>query len=608
MPALIDTTVRLVSQEPLAGRLPTAAILDLAELLDSAGFASLEVSGGGVFDSAVRRGVESPWERIRAIQSRTKTPLGMALRGRFLVGSRPVGGDFVRRFVHTAAENGIEVFRLHDPLNDVSNLREAGEAITAAGGEFDAGLIYSPGPTGETDALVEQAKKLPDLGAARILLHDPSGSLEPHRAGELVSALAEASGLPLGIYCQGSAGNALAAALEAARAGADRIACAVYAVALVIHRVAGEGLTGALEGLGLGTGVDAEALWRASDLIDQHIGDEPVTPLAPRIAVRAAQHELPAGLVAALDSHLRTQAAGDRLDEVLDELQRIRAEAGWPPLAAPIGQILGSQALIHVLSASRYQLVVDELRGLFEGDFGTPPGDLDPDASRAIELSSDGAQPTPPPVDLDDIRVDADGLATSEEELLLLALFGEEAEPLLATIRGRASGEERLVGGSIDQGRAERIREIVRIVQESGVAEIAIEEAGMRVSVRRREEEAAARASVPGSPAPFAPTEQDAALPPADPSTDGNVRVEAPMVGTFYRAPSPGAPAFVEEGEPVVAGQTLCILEAMKLMNEIKTDVDGVVHRIHVESGQPVEFGQLLFEIEPALGRPLDAV
>ena len=609
MPQLVDTTVRLVSQEPLAGRLPTSAILELAEILDSAGFASLEVSGGGVFDSAVRRGVESPWERIRAIKSRTNTPLGMALRGRFLVGSRPVGGDFVRRFVQTAAANGIEVFRLHDPLNDVSNLREAGEAITEAGGEFDAGLIYSPGPTGETDALVEQAQKLPELGAARVLLHDPSGSLEPHRASELATAIREASGLPIGIYCQGSAGNALAAALEGARAGADRVACAVYAVALVLHRVAGEGLADVLDGLGLETGVDSERLWQASDLIDQHIGDEPVTPLAPRIAVRAAQHQLPAGLVAALDAHLRSQSTGDRLDEVLSELERIRGEAGWPPLAAPIGQILGSQALIHVLSASRYSLVVDELRGLFQGDFGRPPGELDPDAARAIELRSNGESlEAQPAVNLDDIRENAEGLAASEEELLLIALFGEEAEPLLATIRGRASGEERLVGGSVDQGRAERIREIVRIVQESGVAEIAIEESGLRVSVRRREEQEVAPTVPAASPAPAEPTELDVAPAAVEPATDGVVRVEAPMVGTFYRAPSPGAPPFVEEGAPVAAGQTLCILEAMKLMNEIKADTDGIVRTIHVENGQPVEFGQILFEIEPALGRPLDAV
>jgi oxaloacetate decarboxylase alpha subunit len=604
VPALVDTTVRLLSQEPLAGSVPTASILELAEVLDTAGFAALEVSGGGVFDSAVRRGIESPWERIRAIDARTKTPLGMALRGRFLVGSRPVGGDFVRRFVMTAAENGIDIFRLHDPLNDVFNLREAGEAITAAGREFDAGLIYSLGPTGETDTLVEQAKKLPDLGAARILLHDPSGSLEPHRSHELVSALGEVSGLPVGIYCQGSGGSALASALEAARAGADRIACATYPVALVVHRVSGEGLAEALSGLGLDPAVDVPTLWRAAQLVDEHIGDEPVTPLAPRVAIRAAAHNLPAGLVAALDAHLRAQSAGDRLDEVLGELERIRAEAGWPPLAAPIGQILGSQALIHVLSASRYQVVVDELRALFRGDFGTPPAELDATASRAIELLSEGdGDGEPAAADLDQIRDEALGLAASDEELLLLALFGDEAEALLHAVRGRARGDEGLVGGSVDQSRAERIRDLVRVVQESGVAEITVEEAGMRVSVRRREEPETVAA-----PAPSQTTVADLEAGPVAPPTDGFVRVEAPMVGTFYRASSPGAPPFVEEGGAVASGQTLCILEAMKLMNEIKSDLDGVVRRIHVANGDPVEFGQLLFEIEPVLGRPVDAV
>src|SRR5213594_27003 len=171
MPALVDTTIRLLSQEPLAGRLPTADLLELAETLDGVGFAYLEVSGGGVFDTAVRRGVESPWERIRGLKARTKTPLGMALRGRFLVGSRPVGGDFARRFVASAAESGIDVFRLEDPLNDVENLREAGEAIVAAEREFDAGLVYSSGRTGETHALAERARELPELGAARVLLH-----------------------------------------------------------------------------------------------------------------------------------------------------------------------------------------------------------------------------------------------------------------------------------------------------------------------------------------------------------------------------------------------------------------------------------------------------
>src|ERR671934_936920 len=135
MPTLVDTTIRLLGEEPLAGLVPTAEQLRLAEILDSAGFAYLEVSGGGCFESAVRRGIESPWERIRALRARLETPLGLALRGRFLVGSRPVDEDFIRRFIASAAANGIDVFRLHDPLNDVSNLRQAADAVTKAGGE-----------------------------------------------------------------------------------------------------------------------------------------------------------------------------------------------------------------------------------------------------------------------------------------------------------------------------------------------------------------------------------------------------------------------------------------------------------------------------------------
>ncbi|MGN6429976.1 MAG: acetyl-CoA carboxylase biotin carboxyl carrier protein [Gaiellaceae bacterium] len=602
MPALVDTTIRLLSQEPLAGRMPTADLLRLAETLDTAGFAYLEVSGGGVFDSAVRRGVESPWERIRALKARTTTPLGMALRGRFLVGSRPVGAEFARRFVASAAESGIDVFRLHDPLNDVSNLREAGEAIAAAEREFEVGLVYGSGYTGETEALVEQAKKLPELGAARVLLHDPSSSLEPYRAQELVGALREAGGLPVGLYCQGAAGNALAAALEAVRAGADLVSCAVYPIALTLHRVSGEALATSLAGLGQDAGVDTDALWRASELVDEHLGDEPVTPVAPRIAVRAAEHRIPPGLVAALDMHLRAHRAGDRLDEVLDELLRVREEVGWPPLAAPIGQILGSQALLNVLSGTRYQTMIDELRGLVAGRYGSPPGTIDAAVRRASELLADGV-PEAEPIDLERLSAEAEGLAASDEELLLLALFGEEARPLLEAIRGRFSGDDSLAASGVDQARAERIREVVRIVQESGIGEITIEEGGMRVSVRRTPDPIEpVLASAAGE---AAAAEGEPELPPQPQGGDGLVRVEAPMVGTFYRASQPGAPPFVEEGDAVAPGQTLCILEAMKLMNEVKADVEAVVRAIHVGNAEPVEYGQLLFELEPINGRPL---
>ena len=601
MPRLVDTTIRLLSQEPLAGRVPTAELLRLAEVLDGAGYACLEVSGGGVFDTAVRRGVESPWERIRALRARTTTPLGLALRGRFLVGSRPVGTDFIRRFVASAAENGIDVFRLHDPLNDVSNLREAGEAIVGAGGELHVGLVYSPGRTGEADALVEQARRLTELGAARVLLNDPTGGLLPHVTQELVERLGEASGLPVGLYVQAAGGTALANALVATRVGADIVATAVYPLALALHRIAGESLAEVLSGLDRETGVDVARLWEASDVVDEHIGDEPLAPLAPRIAVRAAEYDLPAGLVAALDAHLRAHAAGDRLLDTLTEVVRIREDAGWPPLAAPIGQILGSQALLNVLSARRYGTVLDEFRLLVTGGYGTPPAPIEPTVRRAVELL--GAH-TPSldddPPSAEDVLEAADGLASSEEDLVLLAMFGDEAETLLATIRQRHSRESTLLGGDVDVQRAERIRELVKIVQESGVGEIEIEDDGMRVSVRRADEPG----TMPTASAVGGITvgELDEPVAAALPSI---VRVESPMVGIFYRAPQPGAPPFVAVGDVVAAGQTLCLLEAMKLFNELKADVDGRVRAIHVDDRDAVEFGTLLFELEPVGGPPV---
>jgi oxaloacetate decarboxylase alpha subunit len=596
VPTLADTTIRLLGQEPLAGRVPTADQLQLAEILDRAGFAYLEVSGGGCFDWAVKRGVESPWERIRALKARVKTPLGLALRGRFLVGSRPVDADFARRFVASAAENGIDVFRLHDPLNDVSNLREAAEAIRSAERDFEAGLVYSPGPTGEVDTLIERAKALPELGAVRVLLHDPTGSLQPHKAESLVGALAEASGLPVGIYVQGSGGSALAASLAAARAGAQLIACTVFPLALSLHRVSGEALAEALAGMGLDPGVDVAALWQATDLVDEHLGDEPVAPLAPRIAVRAAQHDVPAGLVAGVDSTLRAQEAGDRLEEVLEELDRIRAEVGWPPLAAPIGYVLASQALLNVLSASRYLTIVDEVRALVTGFFGSPPEPIDPALQRAVQLTHDPATEEDIVAPLSELREEAEGLAASEEELLLIGLFGADAENLLQSIRGRTRADDDTLAG-VDKTRAERIREVIQIVQETGIGEVTIEEAGMRVSVRATPDAPAAT-----SGAPLAIPEPDPA-PIVGPS-NGYVRIESPMVGTFYRAPDPSSPPFVQEGDVVAAGQTLCILEAMKLMNEVKSDLEAVVRKIHVDNAQPVEFGQLLFELEPLAGPP----
>jgi oxaloacetate decarboxylase alpha subunit len=198
-------------------------------------------------------------------------------------------------------------------------------------------------------------------------------------------------------------------------------------------------------------------------------------------------------------------------------------------------------------------------------------------------------------LDMDALRESAQGLAASEEELLLLALFPADAERLLRSIRQRSAGEESLADSGIDRTRERQIREVVRIVQETGIGEITIEEQGMKVSVRRTLDS--------GLIAP-APTAEPGSEPQPAPRPEGFVRVESPMVGTFYRSSQPGSPAFVEEGDPVGPGQTLCVLEAMKLMNEVKAEIEAIVRKIHVGNAEPVEYGQLLFELEPLNGRP----
>jgi oxaloacetate decarboxylase alpha subunit len=605
MPRLVDTTIRLLSQEPLAGQVSTARLLELAAVLDRAGFEYLEVTGGGVFDSMVRRGSESPWERIRALGRRCETPLAMALRGRFLVGSRPVPRDLVRRFVASAAESGIDVFRIHDPLNDVSNLADAAEAVRAAGKELIAGLVHNPGPEDEIEELVERARLLPELGASRVVINDPAGSIGAAHARELVERVREACELPVGVYCQGAAGRALAAAIEAARGDASPIASTIYPIAITLYRPSAEALSQSLTGIGIDTGIDVAALWEACELVDDALGDEPVPPLSPRVAVRAAEHALPAGLVGGLDASLRAQGFEDRLDEVLDELRVLRVECGYPPLVSPIGNVLGSQALLHVLAAQRFTVVVDELRDLVTGEWGSPPHPVDPLVVRAIELLGDRQAEEDEPDSIEELREDAAGLAASEEELLLLALFGKLAEPLLEAVRGRALGRDSLQSSGLETARIERIRDLIALVQETGIGEVTIEEGETKVTVRRSEERPEAPAG-PVLPGPPAVAEVDEAGP--GPLAEEVLRIESPMVGTFYRAPEPGAEPFVEEGDPVAPGQTLCILEAMKLMNEVKAEMEAVVRRICVGNAEPVEYGQLLFELEPLNGRPPDGL
>ncbi len=148
-----------------------------------------------------------------------------------------------------------------------------------------------------------------------------------------------------------------------------------------------------------------------------------------------------------------------------------------------------------------------------------------------------------------------------------------------------------------------KLKTLIDLVESSGIAELEIQEGEERVRITRALAGAAgSQASAPAIPVTLAhaPVVSPAAAAPAEtpavPEPEGHL-VKSPMVGTFYRAASPGAKPFVEVGDNVQAGDTLCIIEAMKLMNEIESDKGGVVKQILVENGQPVEFGQPLVVI-----------
>ena len=353
-------------------------------------------------------------------------------------------------------------------------------------------------------------------------------------------------------------------------------------------------------GSGRDTGVDIDRLWEAADVIDEHIGDEPVAPTAPRIAVRAAEYDLPASLVAALDLHLRVNAAGDRLLDALDELRVIREEAGSPPLAAPIGEILATQAKHNILFASRYMEISEEFQQLIQGGYGVTPGPIDPevDPHRRAARHSAGRVGREPAVRRGHRRRGRRPRRVRGGPRAARDVRREGEAPARDDPGAAHSGTASLIAGDVEATRAERIREIVKIVQESGVGEIEIEDEGMRVSVRKADE----------TPAPVVvPAAAGGRGHPRRGASSGNgglLRIESPMPGVFYRAADPGSPPFVAVGDVVHQGQTLCLIEAMKLFNELKADQDGLVRSIHVDNAQPVEYGQLLFELEPVVGPP----
>ncbi len=554
---ITDTTLRDAHQSLWATRMRTDDILQIAETIDNAGFYSLECWGGATFDVCMRFLRENPWQRLREIKKVCKkTPLQMLLRGQNILGYKHYADDVVDRFVALACENGMDIFRVFDALNDPRNLETAIRSVKKYGGHAQGTICYTTSPVHTVAAYVKLAKAQEAMGIDSLAIKDMAGILTPGAARELIAALKKAlPKMPLQVHSHMTSGMAAAMYMAAAEAGAGCLDCAISSLSSFSSQPPTESIVSILESEGFDCGLDRAALSKINAYFKE-LKKKRQPASASRVeAVDAGVlvHAIPGGMISNLRSQLAQQDALDRLDDVLAELPKTRADMGYPPLVTPTSQIVGVQSVLNVLSGKRFSMVTDETKRYAAGYYGATPapiepklrkklcGGLKPISCRPADLLKPGlvaaANEIPP------------YLVKSEEDILSYALFPEVA---LGYFKWRKEG------GPIPAD----------------------------------EEEAKAAQTVA---APAAPAAKTAAAAPA-PALKGTP-VVAPLNGTFYRSDAPGKPKLAEDGAQVRAGQPVCVVEAMKLFNPVPSSAAGKITFL-VEHGKAVQKGEALAVVE----------
>ena len=612
---IMDTTIRDGQQSLWATRMPIGDMLPILPKMDRVGYWAIEAWGGATFDTCLRFLDENPWDRLRSIKSKTpNTRLSMLSRGQNLVGYKHYSKDVVNRFIAAAHRNGIDVFRVFDALNDIRNVVDNAEAIKACGGHFEGAISYTLSPVHTLDSFLEYGQQLKDLGADSIAIKDMAGMLTPYRTERIVKAFNAEIGLPIHVHCHYVGGMAPANYLKAAEAGAAIVDTASAPLAFGNSQPAVEMLVAAMQESRYDTGLDLGLLFEISEYWEEvRKRGHYKRGVSSLTHMKVYSHQVPGGMMSNLMSQLEIQNAIDRLDDVMEEIPRVRAEVGYPPLVTPLSQIVGTQAVFNVLTGKRWSVVSKEMKDYICGYYGKAPGPMSPEVvNRVVGESDIMLDPDVAPGSLvtttfAELEEEIGDLAKTEEDVLMYALFPNEARTYLSKHRTSEKvdfllEEESSNTKEDDYVDINQIRELVRVAEESGVGEIVVEEEGARIAVRMPGAVAAAPAApvAAAAPAAPAPAAASAAAPAAAASHPANwYCVTSPMVGTFYAAPAPGEPAFVQVGDEVAANQTLCIVEAMKLMNEIGAEEMGTIREVCVEDATPVEFGTPLFYIEP---------
>ncbi len=444
---ICDLVLRDGHQSLLATRMRTDDMLPIAEKLDRVGYWAVEMWGGATFDSAMRFLEEDPWDRLRLLrQAMPNTPFMMLLRGQNVVGYRHYPDDVAERFVVRARANGIDVFRIFDALNDVRNIAWPMQVAKREGAHVQAAICYTIGPPYSIDYFVNLARQMADLGADSICIKDMAGLITPYAAYELVRRLKTEIGLPVHFHSHTTSGMATAALLKAVEAGADIVDTAISSLSMGTSHSPTESVVAMLQGTERDAGLDLNLLAEIADYFAQ------VRRKYARyesgffgVDVGVLQYQIPGGMLSNLVSQLRSQKAEDKYPQVLEEVPRVRAELGYPPLVTPSSQIVGTQATLNVVLGERYKIVPEEVKNYVRGYYGRPPAPIDPEVKRRVIGDEEPIDCRPAdllPPGMPKAWEEIGDLARSEEDVISYALFPQIARPFLERRARGSDGKE----------------------------------------------------------------------------------------------------------------------------------------------------------------------
>ena len=432
---ITETVLRDAHQSLIATRMTTDDMFPILEELDKVGYHSLEAWGGATFDSCMRFLNEDPWERLRIIRSKVKnTKLQMLFRGQNILGYRHYADDVVEYFVQKSIANGIDIIRIFDALNDARNLRTAINATKKEGGHVQAALSYTISPVHSSAAFAKYAKELEEMGADSICIKDMSGLLTPYTAYDLVKTLKSEVGIPIQLHTHYTTGLASMTILKAIEAGVDIVDTAISPMAMGTSQAPTEAIVATLRDTEYDTGLDLRQLDRIckyfTPLREKYLASGLLDPKVLKVDVNCLLYQVPGGMLSNLVSQLKQQGKSEKLAEVLEEVPRVREDAGFPPLVTPTSQIVGTQAVLNVIAGERYKLVSKEFKGLVRGDYGKTPAPIKPEFVKKI--IGEEEQITYRPADaikpeLDTLREKVKPWEEQDEDVLSYALFEQVA-------------------------------------------------------------------------------------------------------------------------------------------------------------------------------------